>query len=64
MSPPKIQGLGIVQDGSPTRWKATGEVEGVGWLDAWGTTLLNAMEAVQARAAQKSPGDRRVHHDR
>jgi hypothetical protein len=43
MSTPKIEGLGIVQDGSPTRWKATGYVEGVGWLEAWGTTLVEAM---------------------
>jgi hypothetical protein len=33
MTPPKIKALGIVQDGSPTRWKAIGYVEGVGWLD-------------------------------
>jgi hypothetical protein len=30
----KIQGLGIVQEGSPDRWKARGFVEGMGWLDA------------------------------
>jgi hypothetical protein len=28
--PPKIQALGITQEGSPTRWKATGYVDGVG----------------------------------
>jgi hypothetical protein len=49
----KIQALGIVQDGSPTRWKATGYVEGVGWLEAWGKSLIGAMEALQALAAQR-----------
>ena len=49
----KIQALGIVQDGSPTRWKAMGYVEGVGWLEAWGTSLIEAMEALQALAAQR-----------
>jgi hypothetical protein len=48
---PKIQGLGIIQDGSPTRWKATGYVEGIGWLEAWGSTLVEAMEALRAQAA-------------
>jgi hypothetical protein len=37
MNTPKIRRLGIMQDGFPTRWKATGEVEGVRWLEAWGT---------------------------
>jgi len=50
---PKIQALGITQEGSSTRWKATGYVEGVGWLEAWGTTLIAAMEAVQVLAAQR-----------
>ena len=27
MIPPKIKGLGITQEGAPTRWKATGYVE-------------------------------------
>ncbi len=53
MSTPKIQGLGIVQDGSPTRWKATGYVEGLGWLEAWGATLSEAMEVLRALAAQR-----------
>jgi hypothetical protein len=43
----------IVEEGSPTRWKATGYVEGVGWLEAWGTSLVAAMEALQALAAQR-----------
>jgi hypothetical protein len=50
---PKIQALGITQEGSPTRWKARGHVEGVGWLEAWGTSLLGAMEALKALAAQR-----------
>jgi len=48
----KIHGLGIVQDGSPTRWEATGYVGGIGWLEARGTTLVEAMEALQARVAK------------
>jgi hypothetical protein len=53
MKTPTIQALGITQEGSSTRWKATGYVEGVGWLEAWGTTLIEAMEALQALAAQR-----------
>jgi hypothetical protein len=52
MNTPKIQGLGIVQDGFTMRWKATGKIEGVGWLEAWGATLVEAMEALQALAAR------------
>lgn len=36
MNPPKMKGLGITQEGLPTRWKAAGHVGGVGWLEAWG----------------------------
>jgi hypothetical protein len=50
---PTIQALGITQEGSPTSWKATGYVDGVGWLEAWGTSLIEAMEALQALAAQQ-----------
>jgi hypothetical protein len=53
MTPPKIQALGITQEGSPTRWRATGYFEGLGWLEAWGSSLLEAMEALQALAAQR-----------
>jgi hypothetical protein len=53
MTPPQIQALGIVQDGSPTRWKARWHVEGIGWLEAWGRSLIEAMEALQAMAAQR-----------
>jgi hypothetical protein len=53
MTIPKIQALGITQDGSPTRWRATGDVAGVGWLEAWGPTLIEAMEALQAKAAER-----------
>jgi hypothetical protein len=56
MNSPKIQALGITQEGSSTRWKATGYVDGVGWLEARGTTLINAMEALQALAAQRVAG--------
>jgi hypothetical protein len=54
MTPPTIQGLGITQEGSPTRWKATGHVEGLGWLEAWGTGLPTALEALQAMAARRA----------
>jgi len=53
MSMPKIQALGITQEGSSTRWKATGYVEGMGWLEAWGKSLVAAMEALQAEAARR-----------
>jgi hypothetical protein len=53
MTQPKIQALGVTQEGAPTRWKATGYVEGVGWLEVWGTSLIGAMEALQALAAQR-----------
>jgi hypothetical protein len=35
------------------RWHATGYVEGLGWLEAWGTSLVTAMEALQQLAAQR-----------
>jgi hypothetical protein len=53
MTPSKIQALGITQEGAPTRWKATGYVEGISWLEAWGTSLIAAMEALQALAAHR-----------
>jgi hypothetical protein len=53
MDTPQIQALGITQEGSTTRWKATGYVEGVGWLEAWGTTLIAAMEALQALVRER-----------
>ena len=52
MNTPEIRALGIVQDSYTMRWKARGEVEGVGWLEAWGSTLVEAMEALQAKARQ------------
>jgi hypothetical protein len=56
MTPPQIKAMAIVQDGAPTRWQATGYVEGVGWLEAWGMSLIEAMEALQALAAQRVAG--------
>ena len=53
MTSPTIQALGITQEWSGTRWKATGYVEGVGWLEAWGPSLIAAWEALQALAAQR-----------
>jgi hypothetical protein len=49
----KIQALGITQEWSPTSWKARGYVDGVGWLEAWGTSLIGAMGVLQALAAQR-----------
>jgi hypothetical protein len=28
-------------------------VDGIGWLEAWGTSLITAMEALQALAAER-----------
>jgi hypothetical protein len=53
MTPPTIQALGITQEWSGTHWKATGYVEGIGWLEAWGTSLVTALEALQALAARR-----------
>jgi hypothetical protein len=53
MTPPKIQGLGITQKWSGTSWKASGFVEGIGWLEAWGPSLITAWEALQALAMQR-----------
>jgi hypothetical protein len=53
MTRPDIQALGVTQEGSPSRWRATGYLEGVGWLEAWGTSLFGAIEALQALAAQR-----------
>jgi hypothetical protein len=53
MIPPKIQALGIPQDGWTMRWRATGYVDGIGWLEAWGPSLITAMEALQALAARR-----------
>jgi hypothetical protein len=52
MTPPPIQALGITQEGASDRWKATGYVDGLGWLEAWGSSQIEAMEALQALAAQ------------
>jgi hypothetical protein len=53
MTTPKIQAFGIRQLWSPTYWHASGYVEGVGWLDAWGRSMIDAMEALQTLAAQR-----------
>jgi hypothetical protein len=52
MSTPKVQALGIIQDSFTKCWKATGEVEGVGWLEVWGSTSVEAREALQAKAGR------------
>jgi hypothetical protein len=56
MTTPKIQALGITQEGSLTHWDARGYVEGVGWLKAWAPSLLDAMHALQALAAERVAG--------
>jgi hypothetical protein len=53
MMTPKIHALGITPEGSATRWQATGDVDGVGWLEAWGPSLIAALAAWQARAAPR-----------
>jgi hypothetical protein len=53
MTPPKIQALGVTQEWSGTSWKATGYVDGVGWLEAWGPSLITAIKALQALAARR-----------
>jgi hypothetical protein len=53
MTSPKIQALSVIQEWSGTSWKATGCVEGVGWLEAWGPSLITALEALQALATQR-----------
>ena len=53
MNVPKIQALGIVQEWSGTSWKATGFVEGVGWLEARGKGLVEAMAALEALAVRR-----------
>jgi hypothetical protein len=53
MTPPKIQALGVTQEWAGTSWKATGYVEGIGWLKAWGPSLITAMEALQDLAARR-----------
>jgi hypothetical protein len=53
MNPPTIQALAITQAWGPTRWRATGYVEGVGRLEAWGPSLLDALHALQALAAER-----------
>jgi hypothetical protein len=54
MNTPEIQALGIIQDHFSGRWKATGYVEGIGWLEAWGKSLIEAMETLQRLAAQRA----------
>ncbi|HEX9869980.1 MAG TPA: hypothetical protein VGC99_15565 [Candidatus Tectomicrobia bacterium] len=50
METPNIRGLGIIPDSFSLRWKATGEVEGVGWREAWGASLVEAMKPLQNQA--------------
>ena len=58
INPPEIQALGITQEGDQTRWRARGHVEGIGWLETWGKTLIEAMEALQVLPARRTGDDR------
>jgi hypothetical protein len=51
MPPPTIEALAIRQRWSPIDWQASGYVEGIGWLEAYGRSLIDALEALQALAA-------------
>jgi hypothetical protein len=47
--------------GRSQRWtarcsKATGNVDGAGWLEAWGATLIAVKETLQARAVEMAMG--------
>jgi hypothetical protein len=53
MTTPEIQALGVTQDSFTMRWQARGYVEGIGWLEAWGTDLPTALAALQALAARR-----------
>jgi hypothetical protein len=53
MTPPTIQALGVTQEWFGTSWKATGYVDGIGWRAAWGPSLIGAMKALQALAAER-----------
>jgi hypothetical protein len=53
MTPPEIQALRVTQEGAPTRWLARGYVEGIGWLEAWAESLVEAMEALQKLVSQR-----------
>jgi hypothetical protein len=52
MNLPDIRGLGVVQDGFTKHRKTISEVEERGWREASGAPLMEAMEALQARAAE------------
>jgi hypothetical protein len=53
MTPPTIQALGITQEWSTTSWRATGYVEGIGWLEAGDQIHPTALAALQALAASR-----------
>lgn len=49
----EIQALGYRQQWSATRWNATGDVDGIAWLETWGNSLIGAMEALQLLAVRR-----------
>ena len=57
MTPPTIQALGVTQAWSGTSWKATGYVEGIGWLAAWGPSLVAALEALASAVKERLSRD-------
>src|SRR5262249_55990754 len=50
---------GGVQDGCTQRGKARGEVEGLGWVEASGAPLVEAMKALQVRGGEDGDGEGR-----
>jgi hypothetical protein len=48
MTTAKMKALGITQEGASTRWRATGYLETIGWLEAWGRSLIEADVGVNA----------------
>ena len=49
----RVQALSIRQEPFSRRWLARGHVDGVSELEAWGAMLIEAMEALQALAAER-----------
>jgi len=45
--------FGIVQERAPPRETVTGDIDGMGGLDAWGRMWRGAMDAWQAWAAPR-----------
>jgi hypothetical protein len=59
MTPPTIQALGVTQEGSPSRWRATGYVEGIGWLGGSGHQPDHGHEGAAGPSRATGGRDRR-----